>query len=180
VEPAQRTEWSIRQVGDGERGIIVEVIRLDEALQQVPAHLELRIGTGSRVEGQCHCRGGGDSSGTGFMCRSVKLFGSTAAAPGLVLGSDGFLTPQAETFRMARQAFSFWVVSWQTICIQNARGLARTRAPFRVSPQSHSMEGSIRDPAGYLQHLAPSLVSSLLRPTDPRRYLQPPLESPRQ
>lgn len=34
-----------RKVGDCERGIVVEVIRLDEALQQIPTHLlERRIG----------------------------------------------------------------------------------------------------------------------------------------
>lgn len=33
-----------RQVGDAERRIFVEVIRLDEALQQVPTHLERFIG----------------------------------------------------------------------------------------------------------------------------------------
>jgi len=37
-------ESDSRKVGDGERWILVEVIGLDEALKQVPTHLELIIG----------------------------------------------------------------------------------------------------------------------------------------
>jgi hypothetical protein len=47
-----------RQIGHGQRGIGVEVVRLDEALKQIPTHLGRLIGARRREgeEGMCSSR----------------------------------------------------------------------------------------------------------------------------
>ena len=74
-------ETDSREVCDGQRRILVEVLRLDEALQQVPAHGGYFIDRGD-VEGRSSC------SLPSRRCRRVGagLFGVASLTSGAVGG----------------------------------------------------------------------------------------------